>query len=196
MTDKINFKAYWNEQKIETSEAKQVIKKASEFKRKTRNRLIASNLILLTTCMFIGFIWFYYQPQFLSTKLGIILCIMAMLSYLAVLNSMTPLLSNQGVELDAKTQLTQLISLKEKQRFQHTTLLNSYFILLSLGLSLYMYEYTSRMSLPWAIISYSIVLFWIALNAFYFRPKTIVKQQRRLNELIAQLKNVNKQLTT
>ena len=196
MTDKINFKAYWNEQKIETSEAKQVIKKASEFKRKTRNRLIASNLILLTTCMFIGFIWFYYQPQFLSTKLGIIICIMAMLSYLAVLNSMTPLLSNQGIELDAKTQLTQLISLKEKQRFQHTTLLNIYFILLSLGLSLYMHEYTSRMSLQWAMISYSIVLFWIALNAFYFRPKAIVKQQRRLNELIAQLKNVNKQLTT
>ncbi len=196
MTDKINFKAYWNEQKIENSEAKQVIKKAGEFKRKTRNKLIASNIILLSTCLFIGFIWFHYQPEFLSTKLGIILCIMAMLSYLAVQNTMAPLVSNKGVELDAKTQLTQLISLREKQRFQHTTLLNIYFILLSLGLSLYMHEYTSRMSLQWAIISYSIVLFWIALNAFYFRPKAIVKQQRRLNKLIAQLKNVNKQLTS
>lgn len=196
MTDKINFKAYWNEQKIENSEAKQVIKKAGEFKRKTRNKLIASNIILLSTCLFIGFIWFHYQPKFLSTKLGIILCIMAMLSYLAVQNSMAPLISNQGVELDVKTQLTQFMSLKKKQRFQHTILLNAYFILLSLGLSLYMYEYVIRMSMTWTIVTYGIVLFWIALNAFYFRPRVIAKQQTRLNELITQLTNLNKQLTT
>lgn len=37
--------------------------------------------------------------------------------------------------------------------------------------------------------TYRIVLFTIALNSFYFRPKTIRKQQTRLNKLIAQLKD-------
>ena len=118
-----------------------------------------------------------------------------MLVYLAFHNTLAPLLLNQSLELDAKAQLKQLILLKEKQRFQQTTLLNGYFILLSLGLGLYMYEYIIRMTLPWAIFSYGIVLFWIALNAFYFRPKIIKKQQTKLNQLIAQLKDLSEQLT-
>ena len=118
-----------------------------------------------------------------------------MLVYLAFHNTLAPLLINHSLELDSKAQLKQLITLKRKQRFQQTTLLNGYFILLSLGLGLYMYEYVIRMTLPWAIFSYGIVLFWIALNAFYFRPKMIKKQHVKLNQLIAQLKDFDEQLT-
>lgn len=196
MADNIDFKKYWNKKKIETPAPKEIIRKANEYKRKTRFKLIAANLVLLATCMFISFIWFYYQPEFLTTKLGIVLCFVAMLVYLVFHNTLAPLLINHSLELDSKAQLKQLITLKRKQRFQQTTLLNGYFILLSLGLGLYMYEYVIRMTLPWAIFSYGIVLFWIALNAFYFRPKIIKKQQTKLNELIAQLKDLNEQLTS
>ncbi|WP_034059334.1 hypothetical protein [Lacinutrix jangbogonensis] len=195
MKDNIDFKQYWNKQKIETPAPKELIKKANEFKRKTRFKLIAANLVLLATCMGISFIWFYYQPEFLTTKIGIVLCIIAMLIYLAFHNTLAPLLLNHSLELDTKTQLKQLITLKEKQRFQQTTLLNGYFILLSLGLGLYMYEYVVRMRLPWAIFSYGSVLFWIAINAFYFRPKIIKKQQTQLDKLITQLKDFKAQLT-
>ena len=194
MKDSIDFKQYWNKQKIETQAPEELIKKANEFKRKTRFKLIVTNLILLATCMVMSFIWFYYQPTFLSTKIGILLCIIAMLVYLAFRNTLAPLLSSDYPELDTKTHLKQLLTLKEKQRFQQTTLLNGYFILLSLGLGLYMYEYVVRMTLPWAIFSYGIVLFWIALNAFYFRPKTIKRQQVQLNKLIVQLKDLKEQL--
>ncbi len=195
MKDNIDFKQYWNKQKIESPAPEELIKKANEFKRKTRFKLIVANLVLLTVCMVISFVWFYYQPVFLTTKLGIVLCIIAMLVYLAFHNTIAPLLLSHSLELDAKTQLIQLLTLKEKQRFQQTTLLNVYFILLSLGIGLYMYEYVVRMTLPWAIFSYGIVLFWISINAFYFRPKTIKKQQIQLNQLIAQLKDLNAQLT-
>jgi uncharacterized membrane protein len=194
MTDNIDFKQYWNKQKIEIPEPEELIKKANQFKRKTRLTLVAANLTLIITCIGIGFIWYYYQPEFLTTKIGIILCIIAMLVYLAFYNTLAPLLLKNTIELDAKTQLQQLLTLKEKQRFQHTTLLNSYFIILSLGLGLYMYEYVARMTLPWAIFSYGITLFWIGLNAFYFRPKMIKKQQAQLNKLITQLAELNKQL--
>ena len=195
MKDNIDFKQYWNKQKIVTPATKELIKRANEFKRKARFKLIAANLVLLATCMGISFIWFYYQPEFLTTKLGIVLCIIAILIYLVCHNTLAPLLVNHSIELDTKTQIKQLILLKEKQRFQQTTLLSSYFILLSLGLGLYMYEYVIRMTLSWAIFSYGIVLFWVALNAFYFRPKMIKKQQLKLNQLIAQLKDFDEQLT-
>lgn len=195
MTDNIDFKKYWNKQKVETPTPKELIKKANQFKRKALAKLIAANILLLVTCVGISFVWFYYQPDFLTTKIGIILCIIAMLVYLAFHNKLAPLLINNSLELDAKAQLQQLLKFKEKQYFQQTTLLNGYFILLSLGLGLYMYEYVVRMTLPWAIFSYGIVLFWIALNAFYFRPKVIKKQQKQLNNLITELKYLSNQLT-
>jgi membrane protein YdbS with pleckstrin-like domain len=194
MKDNIDFKQYWNKQKIETQEPVELIKKANVFKRKTRFKLIITNLILLATCMLMSFVWFYFQPTFLSTKIGILLCIIAMLVYLAFRNTLAPLLSSDYPELDTKTHLEQLLTLKEKQRFQQTTLLNGYFIFLSFGIGLYMYEYVVRMTLPWAIFSYGIVLFWIAINAFYIRPKTLKKQQTQLNKLITQLKELKEQL--
>lgn len=195
MIDNIDFKGFWNNQKIETSDTKKLIKKAIQFKRKALINLIAANVIALATSIAIGFVWYYFQPEFLSTKIGIILCIMAMLIYIAFYNTLVPLLLKKNLELSAKEQLQQLLTLKEKQRFQQTTLLNSYFIILSSGLILYMYEYILKMTLPLAILSYSIMLIWIALNVFYFRPKTIKKQQAKLNKLIAQLKELKEQLT-
>ena len=195
MTDNIDFKQYWNKQKIETQAPEELIKKANEFKRKTRFKLIIVNIVLLLSCMSISFVWFYYQPEFLTTKIGIIIIIIAILIYVVFQSTLTPLLLNRNVEANAKEELLQLLKLKEKQRFQQTTLLNGYFFLLSLGLGLYMYEYAVRMTLAWAVLTYGIVLFWIALNAFYFRPRIIKKQQARLDKLIDQLKDLKAQLT-
>ncbi|PKG42659.1 hypothetical protein [Psychroflexus sp. MES1-P1E] len=195
MTNNIDFKQYWNKQKIETQSPEELIKKANEFKRKIRFKLIIANIVLLLACMVISFVWFYYQPEYLTTKIGIIIIIIAILIYIAFQSALTPLLLTKNIEANAKAQLLQLLKLKKKQRFQQTTLLNSYFFLLSLGLGLYMYEYAVRMTLAWAILSYGLVLFWIALNAFYFRPKAIKKQEARLNRLIAQLKDLKEQLT-
>jgi len=194
MIDNINFKQYWNKQKIETQTPEELIKKANKYKRKTRFKLIVANIVLLISCMGISFVWFYYQPEYLTTKIGIIVIIIAILIYVAFQVTLTPFLLKSNYEANAKDQLLQLLKLKEKQRFQQTTLLNGYFFLLSLGLGLYMYEYAIRMTLTWAILTYGIVLFTIAINAFYFRPKIIRKQQGRLNKLIAQLKDLKEQL--
>lgn len=195
MTDNIDFKQLWDKQQIETPETEELIQKANQFKRKTRFKLIAANLLLIVTSIGIGFVWYFFQPDFLTTKIGIIVCIIAMLIYLAFHNSLAPLLLKNSLEVDAKAQLQQLLLLKQKQRFQQTVLLNGYFILLSSGLCLYMYEYVARMTLTWAILSYVVLLFWIGLNAFYFRPKMLKKQQAQLDKLIEKFRALNDQLT-
>jgi hypothetical protein len=75
-----------------------------------------------------------------------------------------------------------------------TKMLGFYFITLSLGICLYMYEYISRMTNVGAFFSYLITLTWIGFNWFYLRPKTIKKQQTKLNELISKFETLNKQL--
>ena len=73
-------------------------------------------------------------------------------------------------------------------------MLNVYFILLLLGLALYMFEYTSRMTLLSGILAYSITGAWILFNWFYIRPRQIKKQQRKLDVVIARVEAVNEQL--
>lgn len=194
MTDNIDFKQLWNKQPIEIPETKELIKKANEFKRKTRFKLITANVLLVTTSVFIGLVWYYFQPEFITTKIGIIVSILGMLIYIAFLNVMSPDLRNTNLDMDAKTQLQQLLTLKEKQRFQQTVLLNGYFLFLSVGIGLYMYEYAVRMPLVWAVFVYGIVLAWICVNAFYFRPKMLQKQQAQLNDLISKFQEIGAQL--
>jgi len=84
--------------------------------------------------------------------------------------------------------------LKQKQEFLQKTMLTIYFVLLTLGILLYMIEYTMRMTMISASIAYAVTLIWVAINWFYFRPRMIRKQQKELNEMIEKLENVNRQL--
>jgi hypothetical protein len=72
--------------------------------------------------------------------------------------------------------------------------LNLYFILLSIGIGLYMYEYTSRMKPIWGIVTYGITFIWILFNWFYLRPKQINKQKAKLDTIISKFEMVSNQL--
>ena len=194
MENNINIKELWLSQVVENSSVDNLILKANSLKKLMFKKLLISNLILFSTSVLIALVWYYYQPQFLSTKIGIVFCFVAMLMYLSVYNTIIPFLKQVTNLHDSKTHLAQLLKVKEKELFRQTTLLNIYFILLTFGLCLYMYEYTSRMTLTWAIICYAIVLLWISFNAFYLNPKRTKPQQKKIQELIDSLKNIHDQL--
>lgn len=194
MNSDINFKRYWKKQKVEAPNPSKVIQQSNKYKRKTLIRLILANITMISTCVFIGFIWYYYQPRFLTTKIGIIICIIDMIIFLIYHNNLRPLLIKKRVDLSLKEHLKQLKKLKTKQYYQGTTLLNVYFIFLFIGLSLYLYEYVSKMNIIWAITCYLLILFWVGISAFYFRPKTLEKNQNALKELIKELNEIEKQL--
>lgn len=194
MENNINIKELWLSQVVENSSADNLILKANSLKKLMVKKLLISNLILISTSVLIALVWYYYQPQFLSTKIGIVFCFVAMLMYLTVYNTIIPFLKQVTNVNDSKSHLAHLLRIKEKELFRQTTLLNIYFIVLTLGLCLYMYEYTSRMTVTWAIICYVIVLLWISINAFYLNPKRTKPQQKKIQKLIDSLKNIQDQL--
>jgi hypothetical protein len=60
--------------------------------------------------------------------------------------------------------LQKLIAIKTKQKFLQSKMLSYYFIVLGLGLCLYMYEYTSMMTMFWGICLYNyIILGWVCV---------------------------------
>jgi Flp pilus assembly protein TadB len=196
MKNKIDLKELWNKQEATTPDAKELFDKIKRLKRNNLFALIATNVALLLTCSFIGFVWYYFQPEMITTKIGIVLAIIAMVLYLFAYNRMIPLLVHVGYEMNNNQCLQQLLKLKEKQLFLQTTILNIYCIMLSAGLFLYLIEYALRMELIWAVASYAVTFLLIVVVWFDFRLRKIKKQQTKINRLINKLEVLDRQLTT
>ncbi len=196
MKNTINLKELWKKRETAIPGTKELFDKINTFKRKNLYALILTNLALFFTSVFICFIWYYFQPEMITTKIGIVLAVLSMALYLFVYNRIIPLLVQVGYDMNSSQCLQQLLKFKGKQLFLQNIVLNIYFPLLSIGIFLYMLEYTYRMKLPWSILSYIITFSWIAIIWFYFMPRTIRKQRIKINELIDKFDALEKQLTT
>jgi hypothetical protein len=194
MDNNIDFKDLWKQQVVNPPNIEELLTKLKQFKRVSLRKLVITNVLLIATSAFIVFIWYTYQPEFISTKIGIVLVIFAMMVYLFVYNKLGAFYKTIDGAQSNTEYLQKLISIKAKLHFLQSTMLSLYFILLGSGLCLYMFEYTNRMTLFWGIITYAIMLGWVGFTWFYLRPKEIKKEQNRVNGLIAKFEDVIKQL--
>jgi predicted signal transduction protein with EAL and GGDEF domain len=190
----IDFKDLWKKQTISQSNIEDLLVRLKQFKKAGLRTLWITNILLFATCAFIILVWYTYQPEFISTKIGIVLVILAMVIYLVFYNRLVSIYKNIVTAQTNQEYLQKLILIKKKQQFMQSTMLSLYFILLGVGIGLYMYEYTVRMTIFWAVFAYGITLLWMGFNWFYIRPKQIKKQQSKLNDLIAKFEEVNNQL--
>lgn len=194
MSSEIDLKELWNKQEATLPDTKKISEKIEEYKRKNLKKLIVVNILLLLTSTFIGFIWYQYQPEMISTKIGIALIVLAIVLYLFIYNQMIPLLLKVDLGIKSSQYLQELSKLKEKQLFLQSTMQNIYYVLLSTGICLYMFEYASQMTLLWAIFSYGLTLLWISVNWFYLKPRAIKKQQVKIDYLISRYEKLGGQL--
>jgi Flp pilus assembly protein TadB len=190
----IDFKDLWKKQTVNQPNIEDLMARLKQFKKAGLRSLWKTNILLFATSAFIVFIWYYYQPQFISTKIGIVLAIMAMIMYVGVYNGLLRIYKDIDTNQTNQEYLQKLILIKRKQQFMQSTILSWYFVLLLAGICLYMYEYASRMTVFYALITYGVTLLWIGFNWFYMRPKQIKKQQAKINELIVKFEDINKQL--
>lgn len=194
MDTNIDFKNIWKQQTSNKPNLEELLGKLKKFRNQNLRKLILANVALVTTSILIAFIWYIYQPQMITTKIGIVLVILAMVIFLLAYNKMFMIFYKIDQTQTNSEYLQSLYVVKSKQKWIETTILNLYFMMLFLGICLYMYEYTSRMSFGFGILTYAITWAWIAFNWFYLRPRTIKKQQRKLNELINKFEEINNQL--
>jgi hypothetical protein len=194
MNSNINFNELWAKQKTGVPNKEELLSKINKFKKSNLKRLIITNLLLIITSLFIIFIWVHYQPQMIITKIGVILTILAMVIFVIVYNQSFTLFRKTYNTQSNSEYLKDLLAIKAKQQFMQTTMLNLYFVLLSTGIGLYMYEYTKLMTAFWGIFTYGITSIWILFNWFYLRPKQIKKQQSKLDEIISKFEMLVEQL--
>lgn len=190
----IDFKDLWRKQSVSQPDMQDLLARVNKFKRAGLRSLWITNILLLATSAFIVFVWAYYQPQFISTKIGIIVTILAMMIYLFVYNKLLSTYKNIETTQTNQEYLQNLILIKKKQQFLQTTMMRFYFAALTFGICLYMYEYASRMTFLGASLTYGLTLLWMAFNWFFILPKQIKKQQAKINALIEKFEEINKQL--
>jgi hypothetical protein len=191
-----NFKDLWQAQNTTANiDSKEIVFKAKELQKKTRVKLLLGNLLLFVTMLFIIGIVLYFKPQMLTTKIGTILVITAIIIQIAASTKLITLIKESDTQTSNANYLKQLLLIKKKQAVMQSTIMAAYFILLSAGIALYMLEYVLRMSFTEGLLVYGITGIWIAINWFYFRPKIVKKQQHKLNEAIANLESINEQFS-
>ena len=192
--DNINFNDLWKKQTVSQPDIEDLKNRLKEFKKAALKTMWKVNILLSLTSVFIVFIWIYFQPQFISTKIGIVLTIAAMVMYVVLYNRILKDYKDVDTNQSNHEYLQKLILIKKKQQFMQTKGITWYFLLLTTGICLYTFEYVSRMKIQFAVLTYFITLLWFGFNWFYLRPKQIKKQQEKINNLIEKFEDVNHQL--
>ena len=194
MNDSTDLKALWRRQESVMPDIESVFEKAKQYKKKNLIKLLATNLLLLATSVFIGCIWYFCQPQMLTTKIGISLVILAMAIYMLVYNQMLPLLLHAGDTNDTSHYLKNLFKIKAQQKFLLTTMLNLYYLMLSTGIFLYLLEFAPLTLNVWSVVVYTLSFGWILFSWFYFRKKEMKKREKTIDELINKFEAIERQL--
>lgn len=166
--------------------------------RKSRARMVRMNLLAIVTLTFtvivIAGVLGKYDFEYVTTRIGALLVILTVIAAI-FLNSqlLHIILSAANSETDSRQYLRELLRYREKQRFFQTTGISVYFILLSIGMGLYFYEFLAA-DLKFGLIVYGVSFAWVLIAWIWIRPRSVRKHEKRLNLLIEQVEQVVKQL--
>jgi len=190
----MDFNNIWKSQAVPGPDLQALYAKIKNYKAKRLQRLIFTNVCLVLTSVFIASIGFWVKPERFTTWAGILLAILAMAVFLVVYNRMIPLYRSLDDYSDSRRFMDNLLAVKKREAFLQQRMMNLYFLLLSAGIALYMYEYAARMELKWGMVVYGVTFLWIGLNWWVIRPRQVRKEKEKLNAIIERLKEVQGQL--
>lgn len=193
MDNKLNFKDLWTKDETSTPPIEELLSKIKKLKREELIKLIGINILMLVTTTFISLVWLYFEPQLVTTKIGIVLTVFGIIFYLIAYNSFISRFRKINENQSNSEFLNAMIRHKERQKFLQTRMLQIYFIALTLGVCLYLFEIVIQLDFPWKILAYSTTLIWISFSWLYLRPRVIKKEQSKLDKIINKFENIIQQ---
>ena len=197
MSTNIDFKAIWQQQDVVVKpDIKEVIKKSGRLKKKTRNKLLWTNgLLIAVTIYYIVFLYYGYHSSMITTVIGGLLTITGFVAYLLISNGLLLDLFKSHAEADSFAYLKELLAIKRKQEIVETKLVKLYLITLFVGVTLFMIEPVIKMGAIWGSVAYICLFAWMAFAYFYLIPRRVKKQRAEWATIIEKLQTINDQLT-
>lgn len=194
MNSEIDFKELWASKTAQQPSTHEVYKKIRTYKKSRLWQTLLLNITLVLTVLMVLYIWKSYTSNYWFTKLGIVLIVAAIALYLIFSNKNLRLFARSTTSVSNQEYLNNMLEIQLRQKFLQTKIMLLYFILLSLGMGLYMYEYAVLMSSFWAVFAYAAAGGWILFNWFYTRPRLIKKQTIKIDEIINRIAKMRQEL--
>lgn len=193
MKTDLDLKGLWNKQDVPKADVNVILSLIKKYKRTGFRRLVLLNSVLLISVMIILLIWISYNPQLIITKIGIVLVICSMFLVVLSTSKLIPLYKKSDTMLSNSDYLTNLIEIKSLDNRIQSKVMVIYFILLTVGTCLYMYEYTRSLSWYFVCAIYGVFFIWVGFNWLVLRPRIVEKSNRRIDDFICQIKTLEKQ---
>ncbi len=156
MKDQTDFKSLWLQQEVGyVPGLEEILGKAKQLNRKTKVKFFWMNFLMIATVAVIVYIITRARFEMITTKIGSVLVIVAIVSFIVVSNSLLLILFKAIPDESNQAYLQRMIEIKKKQEFIQGKLMTGYFILLSTGIALYMIEFVLKMGTTEGIVSYT-----------------------------------------
>lgn len=188
--NEINLSKLWKQQTSISPDLEDLKRRLSKYKKDNSRKRIISNITLGLTIVVILGIWILYDASTIFPMLGMSLIITAIGISIIKFNQFYSSFKDLNKNLENKEYLQSLLEIQKKQKVIQTSIMNIYFTLLTLGMVLYLYEFTLRMDKLMAIVAYGLTLGWFAFVWFYLKPKMVKKQNLKLEQYISSIQNI------
>jgi hypothetical protein len=158
-----------------------------------RKRLLSIGMLSAVIVVFV-LILLNYEAKYITTPLGLLLAGMAIVCAIGWETVLIQFLMKPiDMQADSKTFLTYWQTYQKRVEWAQKTGISLYFILLSLGLALYLFEFANR-DWRYGVFFYLVTGAWILFNWFYFRPRVIKKQNQKTRALMEDAERLASQL--
>lgn len=182
--NELNLSHIWKKQPAISSDLRELKQRLSKYRKNSMKKKWASNITLGLTIIFILSIWFLYDASTIYPKIGMSFIILAISLSLIKFNLFYKSILELNKDQDNKAYLNSLLSIQEKQRNIQSRFMNVYFSLLSIGILIYLYEFSLRMSFGMAFITYALTLGWLLFVWLFLKPRIVKKQNKELQGYI------------
>jgi len=135
---------------------------------------------------------FFYHPVFLSTRIGQLLILIAMLIlFWSNLKSLNRIYKIRNCSNQQFLNYLREVQINRINYYKRTQVLGMFFY--SSGLLLYLYELVYKNTF-WTILLYTFTIIFLLISWFYIRPKAYQRRKNKFEPLLNHLEKLHNQL--
>lgn len=185
----------WNEQKTApVVNYKEVINHYKDSREKLSLKFFREILLMIPAVIVIIYLWFSISFDFWTSYLGLGIVASCCIYFIIIQIINIKNIANSNTLFDQPKDHIQFIQKFRKARYtQHTRDYKIYTLVLGLGLSLYFIEFFYMLSLAVMISVVVLTVAWFVICYIYLMKMYIRKEEKRFNEMLADLERLNEQ---
>ncbi len=186
----------WNEQKTSPAiDYKEVLTNFKKSKNKFSKKIWIELGLMAIAAIFLIYIWFNMNFSFWTTHVSLFLFISCCFVYIytQIVNLKT--LGNDTLMETPERHIQYIENFRRSRHKQNTRSYFFYTVVMGIALGFYFIEFFNHVNTVVLISSIAFSVIWFAVCTFFIRKLYMRKEEKRFNEMLAELERLKKQFT-